>query len=163
MNVEENVSSRWADLAAALGASTVTLAAGILTLVAVAHLSLRWWIRRKTRLAHATGSELPPTEMRRRHWTTRGLREILAPLALLVWIHGLYFAPSVLLEGMDSQPFAAPTLVALTWAYRLSVLGALCWLLARVGRLIEAVSSGHRSFPYPPHSPKWSETPRVLP
>jgi small-conductance mechanosensitive channel len=111
----------------------------MLALVAAAHLSLRWWIRRKTRLADATVGELPPTEMRHRHWTARGFREILGPLALLVWTHGLYFALSVLLQGTDSQTLAAPTLVALTWAYRLSVVGAICWLLARVGRLIEAV------------------------
>jgi small-conductance mechanosensitive channel len=139
MNMEDDVSSRWADLAAALGASTVTLAAGMLAFVAVAHLSLRWWIRRKARLVDATDGELPPPENRRRHWTTRGLREILAPLALLVWTHGLYFALRVLLQGIGSQTLAAPILVALTWAYRLSVVGAICWLLARVGRLIEAV------------------------
>jgi hypothetical protein len=133
------VSSLWADLAAALGASTIALAAMMLAFVAAAHLALRWWIRRKARQADATAGELPPAEVRRRHWTTCGLREILGPLALLVWIHGLYFALSVLPQGADSQTLAAPILVALTCAYRLSVVGAMCWLLARVGRLIEAV------------------------
>jgi small-conductance mechanosensitive channel len=137
--MEEKVSLRWADFAAALGASTVTLAAIMLALVAAAHLSLRWWIQRKARQAGATADELPPADLRRRHWMTRGLREMLAPLALLVWTHGLYFALSVLLPGRDSQSFAAPTSVALTWAYRLSVVGAICWLLSRIARLIEAL------------------------
>jgi hypothetical protein len=137
MNMEEHVSSRWADLAAALGASTVAIAAMMLALVAAAHLALRWWIRRKAQQAPAV--ELPPGDMRRRHWMTRGLREILAPLALLVWIHGFYFALSVLLPGTDPQTGAGPILVALTWAYRLSVFGAICWLLSRIGRLVEAL------------------------
>jgi small-conductance mechanosensitive channel len=70
---------------------------------------------------------------------TRGLREIFPPLALLVWIHGFYFALSVLLRGTDPETLAGPLLAALIWAYRLSVVGAICWLLSRIGRLIEAV------------------------
>jgi small-conductance mechanosensitive channel len=139
MNMEETVSSRWADLAGALGASTGTLAAMMLALVAFAHLSLRWWIQHKAREAETPAGDPPLADVRRRHWTTRGLREILAPLALLVWIHGLYFAAGVLLRGTDLQTLAGPILVALTWAYRLSVVGAICWLLSRIGRLVEAL------------------------
>jgi hypothetical protein len=123
MNLEEDVSSRWADLTAALDASTVALAAMMLALVAVAHLALRWWIQRQARQADATAGELPLADMRRRHWM----------------IHGLYFALSVLLRGTDTPTLAGPILVALTWAYRLSVVGSICWLLSRIGRLVEAL------------------------
>jgi hypothetical protein len=69
----------------------------------------------------------------------RGLREIFAPLGLLIWIHGFYVALGVLLRGTEPQTPAAPALVALTWVYRLSVLGTLCWLLSHIGRLIDAL------------------------
>jgi hypothetical protein len=47
--VEGDVSSSWAELISRLGASTVTLAALMLALMALAHLSLRWWMKRKAR------------------------------------------------------------------------------------------------------------------
>jgi hypothetical protein len=138
MNMENNVSSRWAEFAAALGTSTVALATMMLALVAVTHLSLRWWIRHKRRHDDVTAADVPPTDLRLRRWMTLGLKEILQPLALLIWIHGLYFALSLRLRETDSQTLVASTLVLLTWAYRLGVVGAICWLLARIGRLIEA-------------------------
>lgn len=78
------MSSRWTELAAALSASTVALAGMMLALVAIAHLSLRWWIQRKARQDDAAAGELTPTDMSLRRWTTRGLREILPALALLI-------------------------------------------------------------------------------
>ena len=133
--METDVSSWWAQIVVGLGASTVTLAALVLTLMALAHISLRWWVRRKSRQdAHdASAAEIP-----HRRWVTRGLREILPPFALLIWIHGLYFALSLLLRQTGPQTLVDPVLVALTWTYRLSVVGALFWLLSRIGRLIEA-------------------------
>jgi small-conductance mechanosensitive channel len=133
------VSTRWADLAAAWRASPVALAAVMLAVMAVAHLWLGWWIRRKARQAGTTAGEFRPPDMSRRHWMARGLREIFAPLGLLIWIHGFSFALGVLLRGTEPQTPAASALVALTWVYRLSVLGTLCWLLSRIGRLIEAL------------------------
>ena len=69
---------------------------------------------------------------------TRGLREILPALALLIWIHGLYFTLNLLISQAGSRTLADPALVALTWAYSFGVVGAIFWLLARIGRLIEA-------------------------
>ena len=71
-----------------------------------------------------------------RRWLTRGLGELLPALALLVWIHGLSLAARVLLNQVTPPNDAA--LVAVDWAYRLSVLGAMCWLLLRLGRIVEA-------------------------
>jgi small-conductance mechanosensitive channel len=65
-------------------------------------------------------------------------QEILPALALLIWIHGLYFTLNLLIGQAGSRTLADPTLVALTWAYRLGVVGAIFWLLSRIGRLIEA-------------------------
>lgn len=132
------MSSSWAQLIAAIGASTVTLAGLVLMLMALAHLSLRWWIKRKARQDDAAGGDSPATDLRLRRWVTRGLEEILPALVLLIWIHGLYFALSLLIHQSGPGALADPALTALTWAYRLSVVGGIFWLLSRVGRLIEA-------------------------
>ncbi len=131
------MSSSWAQLAAGMAASTVTLAAVVLALMALAHVSMRWWIRRKARQDDAAAGNSPPGDLRLRRWVTRGLREILPPLVLLGWIHGLSFALSLLIRQAGPQGLVDPVLGVVIWAYRLSVVGALCWLLSRVGRLIE--------------------------
>jgi len=132
------VSSSWAQFIAALGASTLTLAALVLVLMALAHLSLRWWITRQARQHDAAAGDTMPGDLRIRRWLTRGLRDILPALALLIWVHGLYFALNLLVSQADSWALAAPALVALTWMYRLGVVIAIFWLLSRIGRLIEA-------------------------
>jgi small-conductance mechanosensitive channel len=73
-----------------------------------------------------------------RDWLMRGLRETLPALALLIAIHGVYFALSLLLRQSGAPAFADPSFVALNWAYRLGVAGAIVWLVSRTGRLIEA-------------------------
>lgn len=132
------MSSSWAQFIAAIGASTVTLAALVLGLMALAHLSLRWWIKRKARQDDAAVGDTATSDLRLRRWVTRGLREILPALALLIWIHGLYFTLNLLISQAGSRNLADPALVALTWAYSLGVVGAIFWLLSRIGRLIEA-------------------------
>jgi small-conductance mechanosensitive channel len=132
------LSSLWGRVVGELGASTVSLTVLVLSLMAAAHLGLRWWIRRQARAEAFVTKESPPGEMRLRGWLTRGLRETLPALALLIWIHGLYFALSLLLPQAGSPAVVGPAIVALTWAYRLGVIAAIFWLLSRIGRLIEA-------------------------
>jgi small-conductance mechanosensitive channel len=136
--VEVDLPLSWTQLTAGLSASTVTLAGLVLVLMALAHLSLRWWIRRKTRQDDAAVAAAPASDLRFRRWMTRGLRETLPALALLIWIHGLYFALRLLLGHVGPQTLVDPVLNALNWAYRLSIVGAIFWLLSRVGRLLEA-------------------------
>ena len=131
------MSSSWAQFVAAIGASTVTLAALVLVFMVLAHLSLRWWIKRKARQDDAVG-DTATSDPRLRRCVTRGLSEILPALALLIWIHGLYFTLNLLISQAGARTLADPALVALTWAYSLGVVGAIFWLLARIGRLIEA-------------------------
>jgi small-conductance mechanosensitive channel len=134
--MEADVSSWWAQIVAGLGASTVTYAALVLTLMGLAHVSLRWWVHRKARLDDAHGDAA--AEIRYRRWWARGLSAILPALGLLIWIHGVYFAVSLLLRQAGPPTLTDPALVALTWAYRFSIVGAIFWLLSRIGRLIEA-------------------------
>ena len=120
-----------------LDASTAALAALTLASMGVAHLLLRWWIRRTahqdTALA-GTSSD----DRRIRRWVARGLSEILPPLALLIWIHGLYFTLNLLLRETPPRPLVAPALIVLAWSYSLGVVGTIFWLLSRIGRLTEA-------------------------
>ena len=68
---------------ATFGASTVTLAALVLVLMVLAHLSLRWWIKHKARQDDDAVGAAAAGDARLRRWITRGLREILPALVLL--------------------------------------------------------------------------------
>jgi small-conductance mechanosensitive channel len=136
--VEGDVSSSWAQLISGLGASTVALAALVLALMALAHLSLRWWIKRKARRDNPAVGDSSASDVRLRRWVARGLTAILPALALLIWIHGLYFTLSLLIREVGPPTLADPALVALRWAYGLGVVGGIFWLLSRIGRLIDA-------------------------
>lgn len=128
------MSSLWTQVVAGLGVSNVVLAGLVLALLALAHVSVRWWIQRR---ASQDDAHDDVGGGGRSQWWTRGLRAILPALALLTWIHGLYFAVSVLLRQSIPPAVADPALVTLSWAYRLGVVGAIVWLLSRVGLLIE--------------------------
>jgi small-conductance mechanosensitive channel len=131
------VSSWWEKLGVGLGASPVAAAAAGLAVMALAHLFLRWWITRRARRADAAVGE-SQSDLRLRRWVTRGLAELLPALALLIWIQGLYVTLGPLIRGAGPATLADPALVVLTWAYRLSVVGGIVWLLVRIGRLSEA-------------------------
>jgi small-conductance mechanosensitive channel len=137
LNVTNDLSSAWAQLVAANGASSVTLAVLVLLLIAAAHFSLRWWIARRTRLDEADGV-VSASDRHLRRWATRALRELMRPLALLLWGHGLYFALRLLIHQAAAYAWASPVLGALGWAYRVGVVAAVFWLLSRIGRLVEA-------------------------
>jgi small-conductance mechanosensitive channel len=134
--VEDDVSSLWVQTVAGWGASTVTLAVSTLTLIALAHVSLRWWVQRKARDADTRADS--PAETRLRRWLARGLSAILPALALLIWVHGIYFAAGLLLRETGPRTLADPALVVLNWAYRVGIVVAMLWLFSRIGRLIEA-------------------------
>lgn len=136
--MESHVSSLWAELTAAIGASSLALAALVLVLIALAHVALSWWIRRKTRRDAVATSDDATGGRSLRRWITRGLRDVLPALALLLWIHGVYFALSLLLARAGDWTLAGPARTTLTWTYGVAVLAAMVWLLARVGRLVEA-------------------------
>ena len=132
------MSSSWAQLIASIGASTVTVAAAGLMLVALAHLSLRWWINGKARDEEVAVGDVQGSDRRLRRWVNRGLKEILPAVALLIWIHGIYLALSLLIRQAGPGSLVDRGLAALTWAYSLGVVGGIFWLLLRIGRLIEA-------------------------
>lgn len=119
--------------------STAALAGLVLILVALAHVSLRLWIGRRTRQDQAEAAHTPADTARARWWLFRGFRSSLPPLALLIWIHGFYVVLGLLLRQATAREVAGPALIALQWGYGLSLIGALFWLLSRIGRIVEAL------------------------
>ena len=89
----------------------LTLAVVVLTLMVLAHLTLRWWVRRKARQEKAAIAGPTSGDMRLRRWVIRGLTETLPSLVLLIWIQGLYFTSNLVVRetglrsgNRDSSP-----------------------------------------------------------
>jgi small-conductance mechanosensitive channel len=129
--------------------SSAAAAVATMALVLAAHLLLRWGVTRRwatTDTIAGTSSTVRPQD---RHWLPWAVREVSPAVALLIWIQGLYVAFGLLLSAAD--PAAEGLRTGLGWAYRLGVLVALVWALARIGRVAEAVlvsisAQSHRSW-----------------
>jgi small-conductance mechanosensitive channel len=117
----------------------VGLAVVVLTLMAMIHLALRSWLRRRERRDEAAAANTRTKGARVRWWLSRSLRDILPPFAVLLWIHAFYVAFGVLLLQFTARAVVDPALVALKWVYGLSLTAALFWLLSRAGIIIEAL------------------------
>jgi small-conductance mechanosensitive channel len=126
------VSSWWTFLAVS-NRMAITVVVVALALAALGHLALTWWVRRTAR----QGAE-PLSSLRTglRAWVPRAVSTVAAPLALLIWVHGLSLVARVLLSRVAAPAFAAP---ALAWVYRIALVVGLYWLLLRIGRLIESL------------------------
>jgi hypothetical protein len=133
---EYDVPSSWTEFIGEISASTATVAGVLLTVAALAHLALHWWIRRATRRDDTAAGD-SPIDSRLGRWVSRGLTDILPVLVLMIWIQGGYLTLTLLLRQADSYTFVEPAAGAVNWAYRLAVVGAIFWLLSRIGRLIE--------------------------
>ncbi len=117
------------------GIPPLALAIAILALTALAHVSLRWWVRRRARGYEAGVSHAD--EWRLRRWLARGLDDLVPAVALLIWIQGLWFVAGLSVRQLAPQALIEPLMLGLRWAYGLAVIGAMAWLLSRVGGIIE--------------------------
>jgi small-conductance mechanosensitive channel len=130
---------------------TLMFGAGVLVAAAAADLVLRWLVRRKVRRDEAAAGAAPPARRELLRWLDRGLRQLVAPLTLLVWIAGIYAAIAVLLRDPALASIAERTGDALNWARNLVTTAALFWLLARTGRVVDAAlvaTAEHTSNPW---------------
>lgn len=116
----------------------LALSAVVLVLAAAGHITLRWWMRRRARMEELQAGREAGGASGLRLWLPRALREMVPPLALLLWIHGLNFALSLLIGEVERPETAARLQSILGWGYRLLVLVTIVWLLVRIGRLAEA-------------------------
>jgi small-conductance mechanosensitive channel len=114
----------------------------ILLLVAVAHVGLGWWTRRRAR--RQQDQPLAPGESARfRHWIGRGLGEAVPPIAFMLWLHGLYLAMVTLLGDFPESAWVTRALAVMQWVRGAATLLGLAWLLARIARTLEALLQSH--------------------
>lgn len=123
------------------GLSVATWVTGFLAIVLVAltHLGLHWWTRRRMRRDGKTITQAPGENPTVRYWIARGLSEALPPLALLLWVQALHFAISTLLSDLSIIDLARRAMAVLNAAQGIGTMFALTWLLVRIGRTVEAV------------------------
>lgn len=112
---------------------TAVVLASLAFVAAAAHVALRWWLRRAKRQAARVGTASPHDPAAPP--LIRGLTLCLPPLVLMLWMSGVYIAAIVLLRQRPGTPPA--WWPAIDWAYRLGMVGGTCWLLSRVGVLVE--------------------------
>jgi small-conductance mechanosensitive channel len=109
----------------------------ILLLVAIAHVGLRWWTRRRhRRQAEPVATGESPTA---RYWIARGLSDAVPPIAFLMWLHGLSYALAALFADFADTSWAPRAQLTLDWLRGIGTVLGLAWLLARVARTIDAL------------------------
>jgi small-conductance mechanosensitive channel len=118
--------------------SALLLSGVVLVIVVLAHLGLRWWLHRKAHQDEldAHGARLKAGGLRRR--VPEALRQMVPPLAVVIWIHGLRIVCKLLIAEVDKRETALRLGAALDAVYGFALLAAIVWLLARIGRLVEA-------------------------
>jgi small-conductance mechanosensitive channel len=102
-------------------ASTLGASALVLLLVAVAHFALGWYTRRRST----------------RHWIATTALDLVAPVALILWIYGLHYALSMLLADIRQPTLARYGLPTLDALRGIATVVALMWLLSRIGGAVE--------------------------
>jgi small-conductance mechanosensitive channel len=130
----------WINDEAALGVRWLAVAVSLilLMLVGLADAILRWLVRRKIRRDEVSAGGAPARVRELRHWLDRGLRAAVPPLGLLLWVHGLSAALSILAVGLRFRQEAQAALDALRIAKGVGTLVGLFWLLHRLSRVLEA-------------------------
>jgi small-conductance mechanosensitive channel len=111
--------------------------AAILLLVGVAHLALRWWIRRRARRDQEMAAA-PGVPANARYWIARGLSDAVPPIAFMLWLHGLYLAVAMLRADLPETGWDSRIVAMLAALRGIGTLAGLAWLLARAARTLEA-------------------------
>src|SRR5688572_405157 len=110
----------------------------IVLLVAIAHVAMGWWTRRRAH-RHQDAPLAPGESAKTRSWIARGLSEAVPPIAFMLWLHGLHVASSMLLADFPDSAWVSRGLTTLDWIRGVGTLLGLAWLLARITRTIEAL------------------------
>ncbi len=123
-----------------LGAELRTWITGgaIMLLVAIAHLGLGWWTRRRAR-KHQDTPVVAGESAKARYWIARGLNDAVPPIAFMLWLHGLCLAASILLADFPQSSWIERGIVILAWVRGAGTLLGLAWLLARVARTLDSL------------------------
>ena len=127
-----------------LDSRTWTLVGSIILLVAIAHITMRWWARRRAR-KQWDRPFVPGESSAERYWTARALSDALPPIAFMLWLHGLCLAATTLLADYPDSLWLTRGLTAMGWVRSVGTLLGLAWLFARFGRTTEALMRAHAS------------------
>lgn len=106
--------------------------------VAAAHAGLRWWSRQRTRKEERELTGAAGGKPAARYWIARGVHEAVPPLALLLWIHGLYFPLTRLSSEFSPAAVAGQAATVLVFLRGLGTILGLVWLLVRISRTVDA-------------------------
>lgn len=113
------------------------LALAVLLASLGAHWLLRRWIQRASfRAGDPDGRGAAGRD--RRPSVRLALGTLASPVVFLIWIQGLYAIARIAIPVLAVGETDALGQVAVRWAYALALVAGLFWLLARVGRAIEA-------------------------
>src|SRR5690606_16685302 len=119
--------------------STLGACVLVLALVGLAHFGLRWYTHRRVREQERDPPPVDtPRERSARHALFTTSLQLVAPLALILWIVGLHYALSILILDIDHAGLTQYGLPALNSLRGVAIIVALVWLLSRVGHGIEA-------------------------
>ena len=120
---------------------TLIASCSVVVALAVIDLALRGWMGRRARATQARGDQARRSaEDERYHWLTlasKALRQVVAPLTLLMWTYGLHFALQAPLGELGDATLRVRALAIMDWLQGALTVAALVWLLARIGRVIE--------------------------
>ena len=110
----------------------------IVLLVAIAHVALGWWTRRRERKNR--DKPLAPGESgTTRYWIARGLSDAVPPIAFMLWLHGLHLALTTLVVDYPETAWITRGVVVLNWLRGAGTLLGLAWLLSRFARTIDSL------------------------
>jgi hypothetical protein len=116
---------------------SVAAAAAVTALACVAHFALNVLLKRRARRDEITANRFPTTANRRRWLVSRSLRDALPPVALLIWIHGVSAAILAFSPHMPTAAASERLGRAVAGLYAAAVTGALVWLCARAGVIVQ--------------------------
>lgn len=117
--------------------STFAASLLVLAMVGIAHLTLRWYARRRFRQEENVPSVDHPGERPLGLAQFTDLLSLVAPIALMLWILALHYVLTILVLDIGHPDFTQYGLPALNAARGVGVILALMWLLSRIGRAVE--------------------------
>jgi small-conductance mechanosensitive channel len=114
---------------------TWTAVALVVVALLAAHLVLRLWTHRQTaqQAQNASSHDSPALAS----WFVSCVRRMMAPLLLVLWIQLVKFAIEIVARDVPQSASIAPAIDAVEWVASCATLGALAWLLHRVGDTLE--------------------------
>jgi small-conductance mechanosensitive channel len=119
------------------------MASAILLLATLAaHSGLRWVIHRKLRGNRQKAEGASAEERARLHWLGQGMRAAIKPLAVLIWIAGVYAAVFLFISDFGDPDVAQSAAGSVAFVALAAMLVTAAWLVYRVTYAVESSMLG---------------------